>query len=533
MRLTPMHERARDRLWDQWGRRSGINAIGLGERTRRGVRTNTPAVVVCVTRKYPEALLRPDEILPKVLHVDGAAVEVDVIRAGPFRLAWLDEEYSPPFPGVSIEGAYLGTLGAWVLNGSGQQLLLSAAHVLTGAGITKSPSLSNTVIQPWGVEPNGSINTIATPTTIAEVVASAYGPTGNNSNPGSTFVDCAVALPSVATSPTVPCYLMTSPVPNAAEPAVGLVVATDIEGTQPTSADNMTVVTPIGPVMSILECTFPQNAMSVPQPGTGVQKFGASSAYTSNLVAITGATVAIADVWNTVATNQMLVPRLAVPGDSGALVTTSNGTAIVGPPPVVSPCALLSSLATGLDIPDILNHVGDVDQLRDQWLNSFSLGMTIVGAYYMNQTTILNRFSSSISAMGSDGLLASFQSLAQQYYQDYAPTLYSAIEDPAAAAVFSSSEYQQLSTVLSGLLAYDLISDAEYNLGADVLSALVDPAVGMSYSQLYNYASSTSVFTSAMSYLQQLAALGSISLAGPNPIPLNPPSFTPPSGSKP
>ena len=54
-----------------------VVGVGIGFRTRLGVRTDDPALVVLVSRKIPIELLRPEERIPAEL--DGVPVDVQEV----------------------------------------------------------------------------------------------------------------------------------------------------------------------------------------------------------------------------------------------------------------------------------------------------------------------------------------------------------------------------------------------------------------------------------------------------------------------
>lgn len=72
----------RDELVRRFGSNPGINTVGLGLRTRGGVRTDERAVVVGVERKLPEVVLPTASIIPREMTMRGETIPIDVVRMG-------------------------------------------------------------------------------------------------------------------------------------------------------------------------------------------------------------------------------------------------------------------------------------------------------------------------------------------------------------------------------------------------------------------------------------------------------------------
>lgn len=106
----------------------GVNAVGVGAKSKRGSRDIRPAIAVFVTRKLPIRRLLPDQRIPRTLPahdptgtpISDLEVATDVAEGGPFQLAQKNVTRQRPIvPGFStsilekkVLGGFPGTVGA-------------------------------------------------------------------------------------------------------------------------------------------------------------------------------------------------------------------------------------------------------------------------------------------------------------------------------------------------------------------------------------------------------------------------------------
>lgn len=165
-------DRAARRIRSQlrrWHRSGEILGYGVGRKQVDGLSTNRTALQIYVRSKRPRDLLPASTIIPPTLGWLGlpAPALIDVIEIAPFRLAVLDREQRPIFPGLSsghcITGE-TGSLGAVVraLGDTNGRFLLSAAHVFAASG---RAAVGDVIIQPGGLDggrcPRQTIGTLA------------------------------------------------------------------------------------------------------------------------------------------------------------------------------------------------------------------------------------------------------------------------------------------------------------------------------------------------------------------------------------
>lgn len=75
--------RARDRIVDKYlGTDPNVVGVGLGYRTRGGVWTDEPVVVVDVVEKLPRERVGQGRLLPRSVEIDGREWGVDVVETG-------------------------------------------------------------------------------------------------------------------------------------------------------------------------------------------------------------------------------------------------------------------------------------------------------------------------------------------------------------------------------------------------------------------------------------------------------------------
>jgi hypothetical protein len=188
------------------------------------------------------------------------------------------------------------------------------------------------------------------------------------------------------------------------------------------------------------------------------------------------------------------VNNFAVSGDSGAIVCLGGpGDILVDPN--TGACGLLQEMSSGFGITDAPSHAGELDEIRDKYFATFPLGALIVSLYYMNQNTILTRIQNTLNALSANPqALATVQSYAQSYYNQYEPILLGAFDDPPAGGTFTADDYNQMTYVTYGAYEYGFITYSEYNVTLAYLENVVQPTIGMNYVQMHQYAATNKTF---------------------------------------
>jgi len=130
----------------------------IGYKVKKGKRTRTLVVLVCVSKKLPESQLLPQDIVPKMVTVSGHNVKTDVLQTGKFKaLALIDFDgpvksgYSCGHPAISA-----GSVGPFAKRGV-QRCLVTNAHV--GANTNKG-KLGDPIYYPGPYDGGTEKNTI-------------------------------------------------------------------------------------------------------------------------------------------------------------------------------------------------------------------------------------------------------------------------------------------------------------------------------------------------------------------------------------
>lgn len=113
------------------------NVIGysnnLQKRIRKGVVVDEDVVRVYVTRKIPVSELKPSEIIPREIDVEGVKLKTDVVEIGRVKkLAGYTQRYRPAPCGVStsrLDEASAGTIGWYFVDEDGNVYVASNNHV--------------------------------------------------------------------------------------------------------------------------------------------------------------------------------------------------------------------------------------------------------------------------------------------------------------------------------------------------------------------------------------------------------------------
>jgi len=137
-------------------KKANVVAVGVGFKTKAGVRTNDVCIVVSVEKKLPVEKLSAQDVIPQSI----GGVITDVIQTG--KIVALKERYEKwrPYPaGVSIghKDITAGTLGSFVKRGE-DILLLSNNHVFANSN---AGSIGDAIYQPGKYDGGTESDTVA------------------------------------------------------------------------------------------------------------------------------------------------------------------------------------------------------------------------------------------------------------------------------------------------------------------------------------------------------------------------------------
>lgn len=135
-----------------------VEGVFIGYKVKRGKRTKTLAVLVCVSKKIAESQLLPQDIVPKTVNVSGRPVKTDIIQTGKFKALTLIDDGRPVRPGYSVghPDVTAGTLGFFAKR-NGKKCLVTNAHV--GANTNKG-KLGDSIWYPGPYDGGTEKNTI-------------------------------------------------------------------------------------------------------------------------------------------------------------------------------------------------------------------------------------------------------------------------------------------------------------------------------------------------------------------------------------
>jgi hypothetical protein len=155
--LGPIFQ-ARQQASPDFMARDNVLACGVGYKISGQTPTQTPCVVVSVTRKLPPSQLAPGELIPPSIQ----GVLTDVVETGEIIAFGVDRTIvmRPARPGVSVSNINgpTGTIGCIVRRGS-QLLLLSNNHVL---GLLNDAHLGDAIVQPGTADGGTMVDQIGT-----------------------------------------------------------------------------------------------------------------------------------------------------------------------------------------------------------------------------------------------------------------------------------------------------------------------------------------------------------------------------------
>lgn len=171
-----------------------VIGLNVGYRIRGGNTTDERAVIVYVSRKLPESLLRSDHLIPKTVTIDDQDVPVDVVESAiPKLLSGFSLRCRPLRGGMSIGIVSTrngGTGGVCVTRNNGKAYILSCRHVLNG-------NIGDAIVQPGlfdgGSAPDDVVGILAdfVPLDFGQTTVTLFGHT--YTIPNSNYVDAALA----------------------------------------------------------------------------------------------------------------------------------------------------------------------------------------------------------------------------------------------------------------------------------------------------------------------------------------------------
>lgn len=135
-----------------------VEGVFIGYKVKKGKRTKTLAVLVCVSKKLAESQLLPQDIIPKTVNISGQPVKTDIIQTGKFKALALIDDGRPVKPGYSVGHPDItaGTLGFFAKR-NGKKCLVTNAHI--GANTNKG-KLGDPIYYPGPYDGGTEKNTI-------------------------------------------------------------------------------------------------------------------------------------------------------------------------------------------------------------------------------------------------------------------------------------------------------------------------------------------------------------------------------------
>jgi hypothetical protein len=327
---------ARAAAADQFLGRANVVGVGIGKKWTEGQPTDTPAVVVLVTQKVPEAALaREDRIQRRVSKTE---VATDVHAVGPLFI----EQRRPPQPDPHYQ-VVEGTIQPHYQLVQGtiqphyqevdcekvQALTRRARPVKGGYSVGHVDITAGTIATcVYDILPGGTV----TPPANGSGIPSRYYLLSNNhvlanSNAGS--IGDAVLQPGPfdgGTSPADRIATLSRYIPITLEPDVPRQQHDNLVDAAVAEADFNDIdreVYWIGRVRA----WRPRADVTV---GTVVQKTGRTTHYTVGRITAVGATVDVGFGGGRVARfrDQIVMTNMSAPGDSGSLISTTDGVAV-------------------------------------------------------------------------------------------------------------------------------------------------------------------------------------------------------------
>ncbi len=286
-----------------------VIGVGIGYKTKKGVKTDTLSLVTLVRQKLPQAALSAESMVPASFD----SVETDVMEVGDLRaLQDRTDRWRPAPGGVSI-GHYqitAGTLGVVVRERiSGDRLILSNNHVMANSN---DANLGDPILQP-GPADGGQLGT----DTIAHLER--FQPILFSQEPGTcgqanTFAQFGNFLAKIMGSHH---RLEAFKVNPQATNLIDAALARPID-----PADLRDDILEIGIVSGTVAASL----------GMAVRKSGRTTAFTTGEIIVLDATVTVSYGVNKTAQfdGQIVTGPMSQGGDSGSLLVAADSQAAVG-----------------------------------------------------------------------------------------------------------------------------------------------------------------------------------------------------------
>ena len=122
---------------------ANVTTVGIGWKKGKNSPEKELSIVVGVTKKLPEVLLKHEDIVPK--EIEG--FKTDVVEVGKIELQVLDDRVRKPGYSIGHVEITAGTLGC-VVKKDGQDVLLSNAHVFTPDATALVRAENTNIVQP-------------------------------------------------------------------------------------------------------------------------------------------------------------------------------------------------------------------------------------------------------------------------------------------------------------------------------------------------------------------------------------------------
>lgn len=299
--------------------RQNVVACGVGYKVKGQQLTNTPSVVVSVTRKLPSGQIHPDDLIPPAIQ----NVPTDVIETGEILAFGIDRTVAlrPVRPGISVgnlNGA-TGTVGCIVRRGN-QRFILSNNHVLA---MLNQANPGASIVQPGTADGGTSANQIATLAQFTPIIfgqdAAATADTPASAAQSTQPQGCAALIAQLLNTLTA---LRT---PTTAQPAPPLVA--------PTNQVDAAIAAPLRDDLvdpNIVDIGAPPQGVAEPALGMQVFKSGRTSGVTEGIITQVDvvAIVKYDDTHSARFTNQFMITPCSQPGDSGSLILDFQRNAV-------------------------------------------------------------------------------------------------------------------------------------------------------------------------------------------------------------
>jgi hypothetical protein len=301
--------------------RQNVVACGVGYKIKGQTPTNTPSVMVSVTRKIPVDQLHPSDLIPAMIQ----NVPTDVVETGEIVAFGVDRTVAlrPVRPGTSvgnISGA-TGTISCIVKRG-GQSFILSNNHILAMLNEGKP---GDVIVQPGAADGGNSADQVATLTQFAPITFSADTEVGTTAAAAAQSTQpqgCAVVVAQLFSS-------LVESLSNIRKPTTAL-------PPPPAEASgNMVDAAIAAPIRdglldpAIVDIGAPPQGIAEAKLGMQVFKSGRTSGVTEGIITQVDVVVNVKyDTRTARFSNQIMITPCSQPGDSGSLVLDFQRNAV-------------------------------------------------------------------------------------------------------------------------------------------------------------------------------------------------------------